>query len=480
MHIRTASLSSIVLDLMMKLRTNTIKDTIQDPLKSIPIRVIRSLLDRSNIERAEVRLFAVECRGELKKVIKANNSIKRNSQNYRFRMLFGPSIQTGSRQIEIGDIVFYVNRVLNKEEINFIQILVFSISDYIGNRLLAMSTNRVNKNIARIRNYFNTPFLRGKGKMDVLRYDEEDLVEHSYTYEYDANRIEAGSIIARTIRQIEIALKPHAVYYSTVLNDSIFIEYYHSRHKSDKKNLLDRGELYPLKKDFLQSLWAHNVNETEQLLELPKAEYSFNHADWQYLLASIKVQKHLVGLIIVQYKKKKISYFQPHIELLTETCKYLIEYSQYLYQRRTNSMVVNPIFKSRDTKVEDKTAFVLMPFTTDWSDRIWKKMIRPTIEGLGLKALRADDLYGQDIMEDVWENIVKSHVIIADITGRNPNVFYELGIAHTLGKRFILLTQDINDIPFDLNRYRCIVYQDNYDGYELLTKRLKAAIQDLH
>jgi hypothetical protein len=82
-------------------------------------------------------------------------------------------------------------------------------------------------------------------------------------------------------------------------------------------------------------------------------------------------------------------------------------------------------------------------------------------------------------MEDIWKSILQSRIIIADITGRNANVFYELGLAQCIGKDIILITQSIADIPFDLNRYRHIVYEDNFDGYEKLTKGLGNTIIDI-
>ena len=142
-------------------------------------------------------------------------------------------------------------------------------------------------------------------------------------------------------------------------------------------------------------------------------------------------------------------------------------------------MIANPIFRSRDTKVDPQIVFVMMPFNEDWSNRIWIRMIKPTVEAESLQAIRGDDLYGRDIMEDIWKGILSSRMVIADITGRNPNVFYELGIAHTIGKPVILLTQNISDIPFDLNRYRHIIYADNMDGYDKLSRELTATIREL-
>ena len=142
-------------------------------------------------------------------------------------------------------------------------------------------------------------------------------------------------------------------------------------------------------------------------------------------------------------------------------------------------MIVNPIFKGRDFQPDNELAFTLMPFTESWSDRIWKKLIKPIVEESGFRAVRADDLYGRDIMEDIWMSLCSCRLVIAEITGRNPNVFYELGLAHSIGKPLILLTQNVADIPFDLNRYRHIIYEDNLDGYEKLKKDLKASILDL-
>lgn len=122
--------------------------------------------------------------------------------------------------------------------------------------------------------------------------------------------------------------------------------------------------------------------------------------------------------------------------------------------------------------------FVLMPFGAKWSDRIWTTQIRPIVSACGMPCLRADDLYGNNVMEDVARGIRESRIVIADITDRNPNVFYELGAAHALGKSVILLAQNENDIPFDIRGHRCILYEDNADGYEILRSELPKFIDE--
>ena len=124
-------------------------------------------------------------------------------------------------------------------------------------------------------------------------------------------------------------------------------------------------------------------------------------------------------------------------------------------------------------------AFVLMPFTLGWSNRVWQRIKEISHEqNFGCK--RADDIYGHNILEDIWTAINESAVIIADVTGRNPNVMYEVGIAHTLGKSVILLTQEVNDIPFDFRGYRHIDYTDDVDGFAKLTRELPNFLRERH
>lgn len=140
-------------------------------------------------------------------------------------------------------------------------------------------------------------------------------------------------------------------------------------------------------------------------------------------------------------------------------------------------ILADPIFASRSFQPRENTCFVLMPFTDDWSDRVWRH-VRTIVEDTGLQCLRADNLFGPNILDDIWRAINESTLIIADTTARNPNVFYEIGVAHTLGKRVILLSQSDHDIPFDFRGYRHLVYQDNVDGFEKLSEQLPLFVSD--
>lgn len=102
--------------------------------------------------------------------------------------------------------------------------------------------------------------------------------------------------------------------------------------------------------------------------------------------------------------------------------------------------------------------FVLMPFAPDFDD-IYKIGIKETSEKIGFHCERVDEqIYEGTILDRIYNQISKADVIVADMTGRNPNVFYEAGYAHALGKTVILLTRQADDIPFDLRHFPHVIY----------------------
>lgn len=102
--------------------------------------------------------------------------------------------------------------------------------------------------------------------------------------------------------------------------------------------------------------------------------------------------------------------------------------------------------------------FVLMPFDKKLNDT-YKFGIKGAAEDAGTYAERVDEqIFYDGILDRIFNQINKADVIVADMTGRNPNVFYEVGYAHALGKIVILLTQNVDDIPFDLKHRQHIVY----------------------
>lgn len=122
--------------------------------------------------------------------------------------------------------------------------------------------------------------------------------------------------------------------------------------------------------------------------------------------------------------------------------------------------------------------FVLMPFTREFDD-IYQLGIKPACLNAGTYAERVDEqLFHESILDRIYNQIAKADIIIADMTGRNPNVFYEAGYAHALNKAVILMTQKADDIPFDLKHYPHIIYEGRItDLIPEIEKRVKHLIQ---
>lgn len=175
-----------------------------------------------------------------------------------------------------------------------------------------------------------------------------------------------------------------------------------------------------------------------------------------------------------------ISLFEKKEQVNIISLKSKLEQSRKIVEElRKNSIVAEPIWEGRYFPVEDNYCFVLMPFS-DHSDvqKVYKNHVKPIIEKkCHLRCERADDIYDiSGVMQSVWEGINRSRLIVADLTERNPNVFYELGIAHTLGKPVVMLTQSMDYVPFDLRHLRCIVYDYKPDKISELENALERTI----
>jgi len=110
-------------------------------------------------------------------------------------------------------------------------------------------------------------------------------------------------------------------------------------------------------------------------------------------------------------------------------------------------------------QAKEKTCFVVMPFGGFFENR-YKETYAPAILEAGLKPRRVDDLYSSTpIIQDVWNCTLESRMVLADLTGFNPNVFYELGLAHAVPKQAILISESTEELPFDLRHLRVLKYE---------------------
>jgi hypothetical protein len=142
----------------------------------------------------------------------------------------------------------------------------------------------------------------------------------------------------------------------------------------------------------------------------------------------------------------------------------------------SESVIASPIFGPPASPVIKADVFVVMPFANELKP-LYDGYIKPAAQTLGLTVARADDFFAaSSVVSDVWDSIYAARVVIGDCTGRNANVFYEIGIAHTLGKPVILLAQDSTDIPFDIRHIRVLIYGPSHEGLADLEDRLRTAL----
>jgi len=134
--------------------------------------------------------------------------------------------------------------------------------------------------------------------------------------------------------------------------------------------------------------------------------------------------------------------------------------------------------KAIDTR---KYAFVVSPIGKKGTEKynqfkeVYDYIVKPAIKSCGyeLEVIRADDIEKPgSFVKDILENLLNSFIVIADLTGQNPNVFYELGVRHSLSARTILISQSLDDIPSDLREYRTIIYENSAKGVKDFTDQL--------
>jgi len=118
-----------------------------------------------------------------------------------------------------------------------------------------------------------------------------------------------------------------------------------------------------------------------------------------------------------------------------------------------------PVIVRQRAREESTEVFVLMPLKREY-ENIYLKVLKPVIESLGYQVSKADkNLKSGVIIEQIYESIRNASLIVADVSGRNPNVFYELGYANALGKRYVIITRSRRDIPFDIEHLRYFKYR---------------------
>lgn len=158
-----------------------------------------------------------------------------------------------------------------------------------------------------------------------------------------------------------------------------------------------------------------------------------------------------------------------------------ISLSELSLRQTGRGLFVEPVFGlPARSRSKQATAFIVIPFAESMN-RVHDAIESAFLE-CDLKPVRGDELYSTHpqqtkVIEQIWSAMYAADFVLADCTGRNANVMYELGMAHTLGKPVLLLSQSQDDIPFDIGYLRFVLYSpDDLERLQLeIVKSVRAA-----
>lgn len=260
--------------------------------------------------------------------------------------------------------------------------------------------------------------------------------------------------------------------------------------------------------DFLNGMTRQNKQRTARLFALHEfIQDHFTKSDWikiAYLTDSIElIEDHPRLLRSLDFKDDDYegNSLQVLSKLMAESNSNLYEIERFVEQKKAQlsrpvrevtefvstvqttlpERVITfapDVFRIPDKPVASNVLSVMMPFEAKFSGTY--TAIRKVCTKLGIHCQRADDIWDNSILiQDVFDLIFTSRAVITDFTDRNPNVFYETGVAHTLGKLVIPITQSVADIPFDLRHHRALTYLPNAEGLLKLEKDLEKKLMQV-
>jgi hypothetical protein len=210
-------------------------------------------------------------------------------------------------------------------------------------------------------------------------------------------------------------------------------------------------------------------------------EFGFNSPTYSYYITSVLRQLEDAGLITHQpLEGRGDELYSGRLEVSPTwpSVQHALGISlTKVAQMGSNSMVVTPYFGLPTSFKGPLDVIVLMSFDAKLRP-IYDNHVLKVAKSLNLTAKRADDFFTtHHVMSDVWEAIHAARLVIADCTGRNANVFYEIGMAHTLGRPVVLITQHNRDVPFDLQAVRYIQYEYTPPGMEKFEQQLTSTLR---
>ncbi len=182
------------------------------------------------------------------------------------------------------------------------------------------------------------------------------------------------------------------------------------------------------------------------------------------------------------YSGNVIEVLRKILETNQSSLKVLEDYLNEKFTNETHYISAKPsqtkitfspdVFNVPNVNIENDLVAIMMPISAE-TEPVFE-VIKKSCSSSNYRATRADEIWeNSTIIQDIFNLIYRSSVAIVDFTNKNPNVMYETGIAHTLGKLVIPIAQSINDVPFDMRHHRVLIYLSNNEGLQTLKRSLE-------
>ena len=240
---------------------------------------------------------------------------------------------------------------------------------------------------------------------------------------------------------------------------------------------LSGPELVKLKKRVVDNFNTSNWRELGLLTDMmdeveghPRLLRSLRFGDDDYEGLALKFLRSMVGEDYENLKDVK--------NYIDKVCPEIGENISSVQENKKTIIFSPNIFQVPEIEVDKNLISVMMPFNLEMSPVY--EAIKDAASKVGFECKRADDIWDHStVIQDVFSLIFQSYIVVCDFSGKNPNVFYEAGIAHTLGKHVVPITQSDQDIPFDLKHHRHAKYHNNGEGLQKLTEILVSRFKNL-
>lgn len=231
----------------------------------------------------------------------------------------------------------------------------------------------------------------------------------------------------------------------------------------------DSDRLLRLKRDIVSHFTANNWLEVGAItgsLHLVQGDdrllRAMRFGDDDYADACFRVLLQIISVDPINFERIE-HYISQHVEV-AGTSVSSSEGPARIYFTPT-------VFEVPNEPVDKQLVSAMMPFVESFTPVFYA--IEKAAQAVGLSSVRADNIWSHSVVvQDVFSLIYRSEIVLCDFTGKNANVFYEAGIAHTLGKHVVPITQHADDIPFDLRHHRYCQYLNNEEGRTQLTQTL--------